>query len=240
VILVRAWIRQALGASGAALIVPMTMTAVLVLLTLAGGLGRIGSLGQAFSGPRLPAPFASADSHRATSPARSRQLLALGTSGGAAGSVTPGAQPGSPPGNRPSGRGGPGGPGRGSGGGSGSGAHGGGAGPGGSTPSPAGPPPPPQPSPGETLVDQLTGVATRVTSGLPAPAGPAVTQAVEAVGSAADQFAPLRPPGLAQAPAPSPPDPGQAPSPSGPAQAPTAPAPTPPIPAQVVAVASIR
>ena len=54
-ILVRAWIRQALGASGAAVAVPAAMLGVLALLTLSGGLGRIGNIGQAFSGPRLPA-----------------------------------------------------------------------------------------------------------------------------------------------------------------------------------------
>ena len=41
-ILVRAWIRQALGASGAAVAVPAAMLGVLALLTLSGGLGRIG------------------------------------------------------------------------------------------------------------------------------------------------------------------------------------------------------
>ena len=56
-ILVRAWIRQALGASGAAVAVPAAMLGVLALLTLSGGLGRIGNIGQAFSGPRLRRPW---------------------------------------------------------------------------------------------------------------------------------------------------------------------------------------
>src|SRR5262249_18762945 len=54
-VLARAWMRQVLGASGAALIVPVAMLGAVVALVFAGGLGRIGSLGQALSGPQLPA-----------------------------------------------------------------------------------------------------------------------------------------------------------------------------------------
>jgi hypothetical protein len=43
------------------------------------------------------------------------------------------------------------------------------------------------------VVDQVVKVVTPVTQQLPAPAGPAVTQAVQAAGSAADS---LLPPGI--------------------------------------------
>jgi hypothetical protein len=196
-ILVRAWMRQALGASGAALVVPITMVGVLVLLTLAGGLGRIGNIGQAFSGPRLRAPAVPAPSGGANG--RSPLLLALtgrGTAGSQAGgrgrAGQAGASNGRPaPGSGSVGSGGPfahsgpGGPGRGSGGPGGpAGTPAGGGGSAATPPSSAPPVPPHKPSPGPSLI-------SRVTSQLPTPAGPAASQTIESVGATAARIAPL-------------------------------------------------
>jgi hypothetical protein len=52
--LARAWTRQLYGASGAALLVPGTVMAALLLLAIAGGVGGFGALGQAFAGPAAP------------------------------------------------------------------------------------------------------------------------------------------------------------------------------------------
>jgi hypothetical protein len=53
--LARAWTRQLYRASGAALMVPASVIASLAVLALAGGFGRLGALGQALSGPSVPA-----------------------------------------------------------------------------------------------------------------------------------------------------------------------------------------
>src|SRR6266567_809934 len=60
--LVRAWRRGLSGASGAALLVPGEIFAALLLIALAGSFGRLGGLGQAFTGPAAPGrtPVASA------------------------------------------------------------------------------------------------------------------------------------------------------------------------------------
>jgi hypothetical protein len=55
------------------------------------------------------------------------------------------------------------------------------------------PSPEPGPSPHPTVVDRVINVVAPVTQQLPAPAGPAVTQAVQTAGSAADS---LLPPGV--------------------------------------------
>ena len=52
--LARAWRRQLLGASTAALIVPSAMVAALVTLALSGAFSQVGVLGQLFVGPSLP------------------------------------------------------------------------------------------------------------------------------------------------------------------------------------------
>ena len=52
--LARAWRRQLLGASTAALIVPSAMLAALVALALSGAFSQVGVLGQLFVGPSLP------------------------------------------------------------------------------------------------------------------------------------------------------------------------------------------
>jgi hypothetical protein len=205
VILVRAWIGQALGACGAAVLVPAAMVGVLVLLTLSGGLGRIGNIGQAFSGPRLPAAVAPSPSGAAKGAPRSPQDVA------AVRSRTPGVAGSSPagaPGHRGSGgraaphpgpsggsggQGGSGGPGRGSGG------SGGGAGstpPGGSSGGPTGPADPSpshRPSPGPSVVSRVTAAAASTVGQLPGPLGPAAAQTVEKVGSAAGALVPSVP-----------------------------------------------
>jgi hypothetical protein len=52
--LARSWKRQMFGASGAALLVPGAIAGALVILVSAGGFARLGTLGQALSGPALP------------------------------------------------------------------------------------------------------------------------------------------------------------------------------------------
>jgi hypothetical protein len=203
VILVRAWIRQALGACGAAVLVPAAMVGVLVLLTLSGGLGRIGNIGQAFSGPRLPVAVAPSPSSAAKGAPRS--LAALGSGAPRVAGSAPAGTPGHRgPGGRaaphpgPSGgsgeQGGSGGPGRGSGG---SGGAPGGTPPGGSSggPStgPADPSPSHRPSPGPSLVSRVTAAAASTAGQLPGPLGPAAAHTVETVGSAAGALVPSVP-----------------------------------------------
>jgi hypothetical protein len=199
--LARAWRRQLYGASSAALIVPSAMLAALVVLALGGGFGHVGVLGQIFAGPPGPSasggttagggtatvarslppipfralrPSTSGTRHRATPIAAGGS--GTGRSGGALAPVG-GAQPivaagGSTP-TRPV--------------------------PTGSVPTASVPtgsapaPPAPPPSPKPTVVDRAINVITPVTQQLPAPAGPAVTQAVQTAGSAADG---LLPPGV--------------------------------------------
>lgn len=199
--LARAWRRQLYGASSVALIVPSAMLAAVIVLALGGGFGQVGILGQIFAGP--PAPSAAGGGAPGLSPAAAgRSLPAIPVAvlrrstaprshrvapvapirsgsgrGGAALAPVGGAQPivsgpaRTPVPSRPA-------P---SGSGSGSGS--------GSSPQPPQPGPLPQP----TVVDQVVKVVTPVAQQLPAPAGPAVTQAVQAAGSAADG---LLPPGV--------------------------------------------
>lgn len=205
-ILVRAWIRQALGASGAAVAVPATMLGVLALLTLSGGLGRIGNIGQAFSGPRLPATVVSAPSSATKAGTRPDRLFAALGSGAVRAAAPAAAQA---PGERASGgapsppggsgwRGGSSGSGGSS---SGTGAPAGGApaggGSGGPSTGPADPSQAHHPSPGPSLVTRVTDTAAAATGRLPAPLGAAAAQTVETVGSAANALVPSVP---AQAP----------------------------------------
>lgn len=206
-ILVRAWIRQAVGASGVAVAVPAVMLGVLVLLTLSGGLGRIGNIGQAFSGPRLPGPAVPTPSTSAKARARPERLLAaLGSGPVRAGASAPAQNPGpgasrggfgSHPGpsGGSGGQGGSGGPGRGSGG---TGAPVGGApaggGSGGPPTGPEDPSPSHRPSPGPSLVSRVTAAAASAAGRLPGPLGPAAAQTVETVGSTVAKLPPLGPP----------------------------------------------
>ncbi len=194
--LARAWRRQLFGASSVALIVPSAMLAALVVLALGGGFGQVGVLGQIFAGPPAPrlagggaagesaaavaralpaipaaalvaGPSRRATRHISTAPGGGRSRVVPVSSRGTGGAIAPvgGVAPVvSGPGRAPV-------PSR--------------PAPSGSAPSgsaPSAPAPSPQPTP----VDQIVNAVTPVTQQLPAPAGPAVTQAVQAVGSAAD------------------------------------------------------
>ena len=204
-ILVRAWVRQALGASGVAVAVPAAMLGVLVLLTLSGGLGRIGNIGQAFSGPRLPAPSVSAASGAASARSDPDRLFAALRSGPVrAGASAPARTPGSgasrggpAPHRGPSGgaggQGGSGGPGRGGGTGAPAGGAPAGGGSGGPPTGPEDPSPSHRPSPGPSLVSRVTAAASSVAGRLPGPLGPAAAQSVETVGSAAGTLVPSVP-----------------------------------------------
>ncbi|MFL5830365.1 MAG: hypothetical protein ACJ76X_10640 [Solirubrobacteraceae bacterium] len=148
--LARAWRRKLFGASGVALLVPGAMVGALAALVLAGGFGRLGTLGQAFSGPAIPVVGGSGPVGHGARPAPSLpRALALASAGaapvaggvgggGAAGAVGGGASAGrgaggsgARSGGSPPGSGGGGGSGSGGGGSSGSGGGGGGGGSGG-------------------------------------------------------------------------------------------------------------
>jgi hypothetical protein len=194
--LARAWRRQLYGASSAALIVPSAMLAALVVLALGGGFGQVGVLGQIFAGPAAPsAPGATTSAAGAGAvarlvpaipevalrPAASRHARAgrgavpVGSGsrrGGATLAPAGGALPIVATGGSTPARPGPTGP-----------------APTAVTPThpaPAAPSPQPRPSPRPTVADRVVKVVTPVAQQIPAPTGPAVTQAVQAAGSAAD------------------------------------------------------
>jgi hypothetical protein len=181
----RAWMMKLSAASFAAVLSPGAMLVALVLLVLAGGFGGIGSLGQALSGPSLPVtkplPAATATrvaltpDYRAAPPAAGSAAIRTGVThpigaGHRSGPVTAAspAAPGtssisSPAVSRPTfGR----------------------------SPQPrrsaypAGSPNPATPV--RTIVDQVVSAGQSVAKQLPGPAGPAVTQALQSVGSTAD------------------------------------------------------
>jgi hypothetical protein len=204
--LARAWRRQLYGASIAALIVPSAMLAALVVLALGGGFNQVGVLGQIFAGPSAPgASSGSLGSGHAGAPAHSLPPLPVAALG--ASSPRPGtghAGTGSRPGRAGAGPGSSHGPGQ-------TGGAIGGAvpivggsaapvpsqpGPTGSAPTQSSPPPAPspqpqaQPQPRPTPVDRIVNTVTPVAQQLPAPVGPAATQAVQAAGSAADSVLP--------------------------------------------------
>jgi hypothetical protein len=212
--LARAWRRQLYGASSVALIVPSAMLAALVVLALGGGFGQVGVLGQIFAGPPAPSvaggaaagggaggvapslpsipaaalvagPSRPAARRVGTAPGRGRARVVPVSSRGTGGAIAPvgGVAPivsgpgrapvpsrPAPTASAPTG------------------------------PAPSQPSPQPGPSPQPTPVDRIVNTITPVTQQLPAPAGTAVTQAVQAAGGAADS---LLPPGLGSgAPAP--------------------------------------
>lgn len=205
--LARAWRRQLYGASTAALIVPSALLAAVIVLALGGGFAQVGVLGQIFAGP--PAPSASGGTVGGGAAAVARGLPAIPAAALVAGPTRRATRNVGP--GRGSGRAVP----------VSSRGTGGAIAPVGAvapvvsgpvrTPvpfrpaptvsaptapvptAPAPSPPQPQPSPKPTVVDQVVKVVTPVTQQLPAPAGPAVTQAVQAAGSAADG---LLPPGV--------------------------------------------
>lgn len=189
--LVRAWTRGLSGASGAALLVPGGVIAALLLLGLAGSFGRLGGLGQAFSGPSLPAPTPVAGVAHGPAGRAPALLAVISAPATVAASAVSGnraaptqAATGPQPTTSPS-------PSRTPSGGSG----GGGA--------PTAPPNPGVPSgPGgcvscgqpppthQTLIDQVVNLGTSVTSKLPGPVGQLTTQILKQVGAAVDRVLP--------------------------------------------------
>ena len=175
------------------MVVPAALMTSLALLALGGGSLSLSSLKQLVSGPAAPAvqPVALGAPGRSTLAPRSAAgsaaptLLAAATPAGGSGLPTGTGSPSSHGGGGTvGGRGNGGGGGSGGGGsGGGGGGHGGGGGGGGSVGGGGGTPPPKHP----TVVDKVVKKVTRVTSKLPAPAGPLVTQVVNSAGSVADQ-----------------------------------------------------
>jgi hypothetical protein len=211
--LARAWRRQLLGASTAALIVPSAMLAALLALAISGAFSQVGVLGQLFVGPSLPVAGAGSGAGSGSGAAASgfaavslpvipasgsvlrvrsgvahhapagRPVLTASRGTGVAGGAIGGTG-----GTVTRGIGGSGGGSGGSGGGSaGSGGSGGSAGAG-SSPGTGSSSPPPHHQP--TPVDTAITVVTSVTQQAPAPVGPVVTQAVQTAGSVVDNLIP--------------------------------------------------
>jgi hypothetical protein len=198
--LARAWRRQLYGASSAALIVPSAMLAALVVLALGGGFPQVGVLGQIFAGPSAPSA-AGGTVAGGSGGVAARSLPAIptlavvsshpgaGRDGAARGRRAHGAHRGvvPVPSRGPSQTGGALAPVR-------------GVGPivsagepapsvpGPPMPSPPQAPPRPGPSPKPTVVDRTVKAVTPITQQVPAPAGPAATQAIQDAGSAADNL----------------------------------------------------
>jgi hypothetical protein len=198
--LVRVWRGQLLGMVGAAAIVPVALVGSLAVLALAGGFGGLSALGQAFSGPALPAsqpatdrgkpsarPVPAALAAALSAPARLTATANAGASTAQDAPSSRAAQPtnsnGAAPVN-PSSRG----------------ESPGGSGPGSRAqphrapgPSPtSGSQPTPQPQP--TAADGVVAAGTSVTSQVPGPAGPAATKALRTAGSTLDSIAPIKSP----------------------------------------------
>jgi hypothetical protein len=190
-VLVRVWRRQVLRGMGAAALVPVMLIASLAVLALAGGFGGLTALGQAFSGPAAPtAAITSGHGLHAVRPLSPAVVAALSvvpaprgqgiaarssSAGGGTGSASHGTAPGSPPGMSHHGSGSP------------------------TQSPPSGRPvsasrPGPAPQPQPTLIDGIVGAGTSVSSQVPAPAGPAATNALQAAGSTLDSIAPVKGP----------------------------------------------
>jgi hypothetical protein len=190
--------RQLGGASGAALLVPGTVVAALVVLALGGGFGGLGAVGQVFTGPSVPsvprltgnpssrlvratlAAFITAAAphatHSSAGAARRHPVGARSPSTGV--SPGPGARPPAASGVPPQ-RGGL----------------------VGSSP----PPQPVAPTPRPTVVDKVVGIGTSVTNKIPGPGGALATQTIQSVGGTVDRI--LKPPSpnggsLSEGPAP--------------------------------------
>jgi hypothetical protein len=186
--MLRAWRRELFGGVSAALIVPGTLLAALAVLALGGGFARLGSLGQAFSGPPLPVAAPTAATGTRSGPSVSTAALAA-LAAGARSSAGPGTA--IAPGNRAA-------------------RFGGGShatrrsevpGAGGSSGLPrargSAPPnrPPPSPPPHPTLIDQVVSTGSSVTGQLPGPAAAAATQALQSAGATLDGVVPVPAPG---------------------------------------------
>lgn len=182
---------------GLAVVVPAALLVSLALLALGTGSFSLSSLKQVISGPSAPAvqpvalaaPSGNAAAQRAGVTAAPTVLAAVPAAGSPGQSTGAGSAPshngagvgtGSGSGGGSGGSGGGGGSEGGGSGGSGGG-HSGGGGSGGGG---GGHHPPSHP----TVVDRVVGKVTPVTSKLPAPIGPIVTQVVKSAGSVADQI----------------------------------------------------
>ncbi len=197
--LARSWRRALYGASGTALLVPATIAGALAVLALAGGFARIGVVGQAFSGPSVPASAsgrgnAGSAAHAAAS--LTRVLAAVGTPVAGAGGTLVAVPVGrgvAPVGARGGGGGGGGAgiPTQGSGGtgsgggGTGSGGGGTGSGGGGTGSGSSG-------SSSPTIIDGVVKAGSSVTQKLPGPVGTTGTNTLQSLGSTLNKIAPLR------------------------------------------------
>jgi hypothetical protein len=197
--LVRVWRSHLLGGVGATALVPVTVLASLAALGLAGGFGGLSALGQAFSGPSVPAsalhndrrgasarpvPAALAAALSAGVPASAAavpggSIQAGGASAPSGGASTAGSQPQASNGAPETGSSGLSGRPRQA----------------TAGPSPArGPEIRPQPQPQPTVADRVVAAGTGVTSPIPGPAGPAATKALQSTGSTLDSIAPIKSP----------------------------------------------
>jgi hypothetical protein len=187
--LAQAWGRKLLGASGVALVVPAAIVDAVAALVLAGGFGRLGTLGQAFSGLPIPALEQAGGAGAGAG-------VAAGVGGGASGGPGSAGGGGSSSGGGSSGRRGFSGR-RGSSGGSGSGGSSGGggsAGSGGSGGTGGGGSLPGHPP---TLTDTVVAAGAAVTTQVPAPVGSVATQTLQSVVRTVNRILPLPPvPGL--------------------------------------------
>lgn len=192
-VMARAWRRELFGGVATAAFAPGVLLLALIALAFAGSFGRLGLLGQAVSGPALPAATSQTGGGSASSHQLSPTLLAALTHAGAtpatgtaatrvaAAGQSPSSATTTPAGRSPAAalrRVGP--PATGT------------ARPAGSRPTPQ-PQPGPSPAPHQTVIDRIVSAATSVTSQLPAPAGPLATQALQSVGSTADRLLPPPP-----------------------------------------------
>ncbi len=205
----RVWRGQLLGAVGAAVTVPVALVGAIAVLALAGGFGGLSSLGQAFSGPSIPASQPASDRAQATArPVPAALAAALSTTGArtaasAAGAASPSGAASSAPTHSTSSSGG-----RSGGspstttspGGSGNPSPGSGTrphrtpGPGPASGTAPQPKPQPNPQPNPTVADRVVAAGTSVSSQIPGPAGPAATSALQSAGSTLDSIAPIKSP----------------------------------------------
>lgn len=184
--LARQWRWRLYASTGLAVAVPMALLVSLALLTAAGGSFSLASLTQVFAGPSAPPaqPVALGGGAGLGSPGQPGTAAGRGSvplaSALAPVARLPSSGAGSPSSHRRAG----GGTHHGGGSNQSGGGHGGGEGGGGGR----GSGPPHGRSAHPTVVDGIVNAVTPVTSGLPAPAGPLLTQVAKSTGSQADRI----------------------------------------------------
>jgi hypothetical protein len=175
---------------GLAVIAPAALMVSLALLAVGGGSFDLASLGQAFSGPSGPTvrpvplganPAAGSAGHARSGAGAGTLLAAVASSGSGPSSAGSQASQGRGSGGGGATPGGGSGGGGGAGGGGGGGGTGGGGGGGGGASHH-------HKSGHRTVVDRVVNTVTPVTSSLPAPVGPILTQVVKSAGAAGDQL----------------------------------------------------